>query len=231
MAATFALAFFITLGFLWRRRSRSRRQGTRLRSSSDLAEFSDSASHGSMVQKADSQVTTGFLPRTDSYLSPSLARSFTTNSVSTGSGFDYAQRRRRNETFGPSRSTFYTSSLTATESSFISGDGDEVRPSWQENSFVDEDESSISPFADIHAPPAAMTTTRDNLHSIPSAISLTAASSFTDRTAETESNVTDSSSLLSSSTRAAPSSTGATYGRAHDSDSDDLVSLASSRRR
>lgn len=175
-----------------------------------------------MAQKEGSQVTTGYLPITitGSHLSPRDSRiSFTTNSVSTGidAGPDY----RRSMSFAPA-STFYTSSRTSA-SSFVLDQDDMASTGGT------EDDDSISPFADIHAPPTAVTSTRDNFHSrrdsyhsssyLPSGRSR---STFVSST-----SAADSASLLSSSTRAPPSSTGATYGRAHDTDEEDLMSLSS----
>lgn len=205
-----------------------------MRSSSDLGEYPDTDdARGMMIQKNGSLATTGFLPTTESYLTSSMARSFTTNSVSTGSGFGIGRHHHRIGAFAQSRSTFYTSSLTTSSSSFSvseHGHDDATEQSgWREDADSELDDSSISPFADLHAPPAAVTTTRDNLHSISSNFSLTAPSTLTRK--PSSSIVTDDSfSLLSStSTRAAPSSTGATYGRAHDSDDDDPVSFTSTR--
>lgn len=177
-----------------RKRRRTRRQGQRLGSTSDLVAPSMT---DEMAQKPDSRAS--FLP-TETFYSRDSRTSFATNSVSTHS------RDYRNSFAAPS--TFYTTS----HSSDFTLDRD-------------YDEDSISPFSDIHQPPHVRTATRDNLHSRPDSISSTFYSGPT-RSSLAPSTL-DGVSLLSE--RSPPSSTGATYGREHDFDDEDLISLSSRR--
>lgn len=179
-----------------RKRRRTRRQGKRLGSTSDLVAPSVT---DEMAQKPDSRAS--FLP-TETFFSSDSRTSFATNSVSTRS------RDYRNSLAAPS-STFYATS----HSSDFTLDRD-----------YDDEDDSVSPFSDIHQPPGVRIATRDNLHSRPDSISSTF---YSGPTRSSVAASRDTMSLVSE--RSPPSSTGATYGREHDFDDEDLISLSSRR--
>lgn len=135
-----------------------------------------------------------FLSRGDSRTSYTRdsRTSFVTNSASTRS-------RNYRHSLPPTSTTSQSSSFTFDHDSF--------------------DDSSISPFSNIHHPPGARVATRDNLHSRADSIS----------TFSGESRQTVDEMSLMSSIRSPPSSTGATYGRGHDEE--DLISLSSAQTR
>lgn len=145
--------------------------------------------------------------------------SWTTNSVSTGAGAGggvyYTQGRGRGEGGeGDSmmeRSTVYTSTTGEFASSSSSSS---LSASYFEH---EEEEEEESPFSDLHAPPRVRTKTRDNLHS---------------RSSFSLGESRGRGSIRSGET--GPSSTGATWGREHDSDDGEgeaegeLISLSGS---
>ncbi|ORY92441.1 hypothetical protein BCR35DRAFT_297849 [Leucosporidium creatinivorum] len=203
LVVVFAAGLIGVLVAYIRKRRRTRRQGQRLGSTSDLVAPSVTV-HDEMVQKPDSRAS--FLP-TETFYSRDSRTSFATNSVSTRS------RDYRNSLAAPS--TFYATS----HSSDFTLDRD----------YDDDEDDSISPFSDIHQPPGVRTATRDNLHSRPDSISSTFYSGPTRSSvaASRDTMTLDGMSLLSE--RSPPSSTGATYGREHDFDDEDLISLSSRR--
>lgn len=141
----------------------------------------------------------------------SSRRSFATNSVSTGLPVN---------PFGRQASLYTTS--TGFDTMTRSSEFDEYG-----RDYIDEDdeEDSISPFSDIHRPAPSHLATRDNIHASPSLNR--SLSTFT----LSSSIHSDARSVRTASTRAPPSSIGATYGGFDDDDYDDEVaSLRSARR-
>ncbi|GAA5904318.1 uncharacterized protein JCM6883_006446 [Sporobolomyces salmoneus] len=187
-------------------------------------------------QKGPSQITSLFLPSETVFTRSSHSRSsFTTNSVSTGSvSVEYAQRtlprhlqgpRLGPDPYGPRDST----------SLFAPSTTDYDSRSSAAYTYDDDEDESISPFSDIHRPRPTVLASRNNLHntsqgrrgasyySSPSLMSASASetdSMLSGRDADEESVITLSSRISKLSGRA-PSSCGATYGGAHDSEDDD----------
>ncbi|GAA6063948.1 hypothetical protein JCM10212_002146 [Sporobolomyces blumeae] len=187
-----------------------------------------------MVQRKDS--VSLFLPSETVYSRRGSNRSrssFTTNSVSTRSyavaqGSDrLAAGERDPSLWAPSTGYDSRSSAAYTYDDDASDDG--------RYSPHPRDES-ISPFADIHRPPRSLVATRNNLHNVrPPHSRPTFYSTEDDISGDDESDSQysrsmvdpDAESLITLSSdvsklsRAAPSSSGATYGGAHDDEDDD----------
>ncbi|GAA5855889.1 hypothetical protein JCM9279_001158 [Rhodotorula babjevae] len=236
--------------YLRKKRRRFRGRGHKLDSSAELPEHGAGHLYGgsdatSSTAGFSSSTAGGFMKQKDSRVSvfarpapprSSTARSFTTNSVSTGvpvGAFGGDGRRD---------STLYSASTgfdTLTRSSAFSYD-----PS--EDSYRDEasladtaalnhgdDDESISPFADIHRPAPSLTTTRDNIHSASASAYARSFSTFSLSASTTRSSAgpsrgalePDAASLCTTATAssqgAPPSSSGATYGGAQDDEDDE----------
>ena len=170
--------------YLRKKRRRFRGRGHKLDSSAELPEHAAGHLYGSDATSStagfSSSTAGGFMKQKDSRVSvfarpaPSTARSFTTNSVSTGVPVGAFRRE----------STLYSASTgfdTLTRSSAFSYDpsDDSYRDEREDASLadtthLDDDDESISPFADIHRPAPSLTATRDNIHSAPAPASASA---------------------------------------------------------
>lgn len=232
--------------YMRKRKRRFRGRGHQLDSSADLpvhggGDFGSDATsstagysaEGLMKQK-DSRLSVFARPVSSLARTSSAARSFATNSVSTGAPVGAFHHHRE--------STLYSASTgfdTLTRSSAFSYDPSDE--SYHDHgrdedasslAVADPDDDSISPFSDIHRPAPTHTTTRDNIHRAPSSSSAftRSYSSFSLSASTAPSLVSrggpdpDAASLLttaSSSRGAPPSSSGATYGGAYDDDDGD----------
>ncbi|GAA5914681.1 hypothetical protein JCM8208_000411 [Rhodotorula glutinis] len=255
--------------YLRKKRRRFRGRGHKLDSSAELPEHGAHHLYGSDATSStagfSSSTAGGFMKQKDSRVSvfarpapprSSTARSFTTNSVSTGVPVGaFADRH------GYRDSTLYSASTgfdTLTRSSAFSYDPseDEYLDRHEEASLadsaphLDDDDESISPFADIHRPAPSLTATRDNIHSASASASAYARSfsTFSLSASTTRSSggpgssrgalEPDAASLRTTATAssqgAPPSSSGATYGGAQedeDDEHDDGLSERASLRR
>ncbi|GAA5946179.1 hypothetical protein JCM3775_006309 [Rhodotorula graminis] len=265
--------------YLRKKRRRFRGRGHKLDSSAELPEHgahhlydgsdatSSTAGFSSSTAGGAGAGASGFMKQKDSGVSvfaarpaapqrSSTARSFTTNSVSTGVPVGaYGDR------LGYRESTLYSASTgfdTLTRSSAFSYDpsGDSYRDhddaslaDTTAHRHLDDDDESISPFADIHRPAPSLTTTRDNIHSAPHAPASSSSayarsfSTFSLSASTTRSSTggggggggdgpvvgssrttlePDAASLrtTASSQGAPPSSSGATYGGAREDEED-----------
>ncbi|GAA6001000.1 uncharacterized protein JCM10292_006325 [Rhodotorula paludigena] len=207
LAAFLAGALF---AYLRRKKRKSRQRGQRLDSSSEVHDSASSTLYSDGVMKQKEAGFSAFAApvRSTSSYTRGSGRSFTTNSVSTGVPID-AYRRE---------STFYSPSTgfdTMTRSSeFTYEDSVDAR-----DESTDIDDESISPFSDIHRPAPSRVNTRNNIHTSPS-FSHQSFSSFSlspsTHTPSVRSRDDAASLLTTASSRAAPSSSGATYGGVHD---------------
>ena len=235
--------------YLRKKRRRFRGRGHKLDSSAELPEHAAGHLYGSDAISStagfSSSTAGGFMKQKDSRVSvfarpaPSTARSFTTNSVSTGVPVGAFRRE----------STLYSASTgfdTLTRSSAFSYDpsDDSYRDEREDASLADhhdDDDESISPFADIHRPAPSLTATRDNIHSAPGPASASAYarsfSTFSLSASTTRSSShgaalqPDAASLRTTTTSASsqgapPSSSGATYGGARDDEDEDDEGLS-----
>lgn len=210
-----AIAFF-------RRKRRTRRQGQRLGSSTDLSESKGGDGDGEMVEKGRGPGSSGdhisvFLP-SESFLSSGSSR---TSSFMTNSESSQSESQDRPTSYGGTQRSFPSS--TWTDSASEAG-----------LSFSDSFDDT-SPFADVHrvissstaSTSSSQTTTTTSSLSVPMRAHLntlllprTRDSSYT--TSSSSSTEAGDRLSLSSSRSPAPStlsSTGATWGREHDGDS------------
>ncbi|BGP15617.1 hypothetical protein JCM10213_004137 [Rhodosporidiobolus nylandii] len=243
------VAALLGVVFAYLRKKRNfRRRGHKLGSNADLpvsgaGGLAPVRSRGSTVNFAEGAVMRQKNSRSASLFAPSESvfgrnsvsrpRSFATNSVSTGAGNPFANRQ--STLYTPS-SGFDTSTFDDGASSFTGTGGeryrDDVSSSAHGQLDEDDDESSISPFSDLHRPPPSRVTTRNNIHtspyphSSPSSFRQSASTFGSIHLSESSAASTrggaDARSLLTvSSDGAPPSSCGATYGGLHDDEEDD----------
>jgi len=245
------LCALLFAGFIYLRRKKRnlrRQRGFRLGSDHDLPPptfivdpssdpFTDIAAHPVMSQAKDSRVSL-FLPSETVFTRSSNSRSsFTTNSVSTGSisAAPYSVRGGRqarldqdpygqNSLFTPSTAGYDSRSSAA----YTYDDEDDDRDPYDE---------SISPFSDINRPARTLLATRNNLHNTHDSRSRSRSTYYTENDLsgdETDSVMSGSrrldpdveslitlSSRVSKLSRRAPSSSGATYGGAHDDEEEE----------
>ncbi|GAA6055092.1 hypothetical protein JCM3770_001792 [Rhodotorula araucariae] len=232
------------LAYLHKKKRKLKRRGHRLESSSDLPEH-DAGVFGSGVSSSTAAYSGGLMKQKNSRVSvfarpapserSSTARSFATNSVSTGVPVGAYNRE----------STLYTPSSgfdTLTRSSGLSYDPSRESYCDRESEAAltlegEDEDDSISPFSDIHRPAPSHVNTRNNIHTVPpsmrsySSFSLSASTTQSPSLLSHESDGVDATSLFttSSSRGAPPSSCGATYGGAHDDEDDDSGSLRERR--
>lgn len=200
LVVVFAVGILATVGAYLSKKRRTRRQGRRLGSTADLSEPKPTSSEMKEGEKPAGSHVYLFLAA-DNFLSSRNSRtSFATNSSS-------------------SRSVDYRASLSGAPSTFCAA-------SRSSGYTLDADGDSLSPFSDIHLPGGVRTASRNNVHSRHESVS--SFQSDPQRLSTHTQETVDVMSLLS--TRSPPSSTGATYGREHDFDDEDLISLSSSRR-
>ncbi|GAA5967653.1 hypothetical protein JCM21900_006730 [Sporobolomyces salmonicolor] len=232
------------LAYFRRKKRKLRQRGHRLGSDQHLpepafvAEGSSAASSSTFPvmeeHSKDSHVSL-FLPSETVITRGSRSRSsFTTNSVSTRS-FAAGPRGPRRDLYNPRASSLWTpsngyDSRSSTGYTYEDGSDDDDLYSRE------EDDDSISPFSDIHRPARTVTATRNNIHT-PSSFRHSRSTFYSSNASESvlsHGDGADAQSLLTTSSRAAPSSSGATYGGVHDLDDgdeteDDDVSLQSRR--
>ena len=211
----FAIAFF-------GRKRRTRRQGQRLGSSTDLP--IDKDGDGEMVEKGRGPGSTGdhvsvSLP-SESFLSSRASRtsSFTTDSYTTNSVSSQSEYLERPTSYGGTERSYFASTWTDSAS---------------ENGFSLSDSlDDTSPFADVHRVTSSSSTTTSSSRTTTTASSLNVPmrAHFTTRllprthnstytTSSSSSTEAGDALSLSSSRSPAPStlsSTGATWGREHD---------------
>ncbi|BGP39666.1 hypothetical protein JCM10450v2_003636 [Rhodotorula kratochvilovae] len=231
------------LAYLRKKKRKFKRRGHRLDSSSDLPEpgagvfgsgssASTAAYSGGLMKQKDSRVSVFARPAPSER--SSAARSFATNSVSTG--MPVGAYNRDSALYTPS-----TGFDTLTRSSGLSYDlSDESYHDHEDDApltLEGDDDDSISPFSDIHRPAPSRVSTRNNIHTIASSarsyssFSLSASTTHSPSLLSQESECADATSLFTtaSSRGAPPSSSGATYGGAHDDDDEDGGSLRERR--
>ncbi|GAA5964383.1 hypothetical protein JCM3765_006397 [Sporobolomyces pararoseus] len=192
-------------------------------------------------QKESSGITSLFFPSETVFTRSSNSRSsFTTNSVSTGS-ISAAYTRRSGQQrpriglgpdpYGPRDST----SLFAP--STIDYDSRSSAAYTYDDEEEDDRDESISPFSDLHRPEPTVLASRNNLHNNSSRVPYYSPSIMSGSASETDSMLSgngrrimdpDEESVITLSSRIsklsgrAPSSSGATYGGAHDDEDDEF---------
>ncbi|GAA5881711.1 hypothetical protein JCM1840_000345 [Sporobolomyces johnsonii] len=182
-------------------------------------------SHVSLFLPSETVITRGSRSRS----------SFTTNSVSTRS-FAAGPMASRRDPYNPRASSLWTPSTgydSRSSTGYTYADGSDDDDDLYSRT---EDDDSISPFSDIHRPARTVTATRNNIHT-PSSFRHSRSTFYSSNASESvlsHADGADAQSLLTTSSRAAPSSSGATYGGVHDLDdedekADDDVSLRSRR--
>lgn len=227
VACAFVAALFVATIVYFRRRKRRNRRVS-LASETGLPDPLGKVRAGEDIDDSDDddddedeQVMSERRYRPASLLAPSAGReaeitssrrSIATNSVSTGLPVPMYGLHGRP----------YSVSARSRPASFVTDD----------LSSLYEDDESVSPFSDINRPAPSRTATRDNIHRAPTIERSYSSFSLTPSTlAPSVLSDDDRASIRTRSTRA-PSSVGATWGRADpndDLDNDD-ASIASSRR-